>query len=350
MPTTPEIPQIELAHFKTLTGSPRVEFDVHFNPESLEYAITNTLKEEGKGAKKKQFVDKSSAKLTMQLVFDTTDTGEDVRTHTDKVASLLKPVGSGKKQVPPNVEFSWGVYRFTGMVEQHKEKLDFFAPSGVPLRATIDLSLASQDVQFESGKNPSASVDRNLAAEPAVLPAAGGPSGLANALGDPRAARAIGAVNGSSSLRFGAEGGLAISAGVELKAEAAFSAGAGIGGGIGLGIGGGAGIGIGGGVGIGIGGGAGIGIGGGAGIGIGASVGAGAGGAAGGAFAGLRTGVSSSASISSGQALFDTSASTGAVGGGARFGFGGQAQTQSGSSMGADVGAEVDLNAALRFG
>jgi hypothetical protein len=343
MPTTPEIPQIELAHFKTLTGSPRVEFDVHFNPESLEYSVTNTLKEEGKGGNKKQFVDKSTAKLTMQLVFDTTDTGEDVRTHTDKVASLLKPVGQGKKQVPPNVEFSWGVYRFTGMVEQHKEKLDFFAPSGVPLRATIDLGLASQDVQFESGKNPSASVDRNLAAEPVVVPAGGGPSGVANALGDPRAARAIGAVNGSASLRFGAEGGLAISGGVELKAEAGFSAGAGIGGGIGIGGGAGAGIGIGGGAGIGIGGGAGIGIGG------GASLGAGAG-AAGGAFAGLRTGVSSSAAISGGQALFGASASAGAVGGGARFGFGGQAQMQSAASMGADVGAEADLNAVLRFG
>jgi hypothetical protein len=302
---------------------------VHFNPESLEYAVTNTLKEVGKGGNKKQFVDKSTAKLTMQLVFDTTDTGEDVRTHTDKVASLLKPVGQGKKQVPPNVEFSWGVYRFTGMVEQHKEKLDFFAPSGVPLRATIDLGLASQDVQFESGKNPSASVDRNLAAEPVVVPGGGGPSGLANALGDPRAARAIGAVNGSASLRFGAEGGLAISGGVELKAEAGFSVGAGIGGGIGIGIGGGAGAGIG--------------------IGGGASLGAGAG-AAGGAFAGLRTGVSSSASISGGQALLGASASAGAVGGGARFGFGGQAQMQSGASMGADVGADADLNAVLRFG
>ena len=332
--TTPELPQIQLAHFRTLTGSPTVEFDVHFNPASLEYVVANTLKEEGQGAKKKQFVDKTTAKLTMQLVFDTTDTGEDVRIHTDKVAALLKPVGQGKKQVPPNVEFSWGVYRFTGMVEQHKETLDFFAATGVPLRASVDLTLASQDVQFESAKNPSASVDRDLAAEPAIVPAGDGPSGVANALGDPRAARAIGAANGSASLRFGAEAGLAIGAGVELRAEAAFSAGASAG----IGIGGGAGIG------------GGIGVGGGAGIGIGGGASAGIGGAAGGAFAGLHSGVGTTVSMPGGQALFSVPVGTGAAGSGAQFGFGGKAQTQAGASLGADVGAEADLDALIRFG
>src|SRR5512142_2033645 len=139
--STPDLPQVHLAHFKTLTGSPTVEFDVHFNPESLEYTVNNTLKEEGQGAKKKQFVDKTTAKLTMKLVFDTTDTGDDVRIHTDRVAQLLKPVAQGSKRVPPNVESSWGTYRFTGMIEQHKETIDFFAATGVPLRATIDLTL-----------------------------------------------------------------------------------------------------------------------------------------------------------------------------------------------------------------
>lgn len=344
---TPELPQIELARFRTLTGSPTVEFDVHFNPASLEHTVANTLKDEGKGGNKKQFVDKTTAKLSMQLVFDTTDTGEDVRIHTDKVAALLRPVGQGKKQVPPNVEFGWGLYRFTGMVEQHKETLDFFAPSGVPLRATVDLTLASQDVQFESARNPPASVDRELAPEAVLVPSGGGPgggspSGVASALGDPRAARAIAAANGSASLRFGAEGGLAVGAGVELRAEAAFSAGAGagIGGGAAFGVGGGAGLGAGGGAGFGLGGGAGVGVGGGASI----------GGAAGGAFSELRAGASASASMPSGRPLLDTARSTGAAGGDARFGFGGKAELQAGASLGADVGAETDVNARIRFG
>ena len=100
---------------------------VHFNPASLQYTVSNTLKDEGSGAKKKQYVSQTTAKLTMDLVFDTTDTGEDVRETTDKMAKLLKPHGPSGKQVPPLVEFGWGVYRFTGMVEQYKETLDFFA-------------------------------------------------------------------------------------------------------------------------------------------------------------------------------------------------------------------------------
>lgn len=349
--TTPELPAVELARFKTLPpgGGVGVEFDVHFNPASLQYTVSNTLKEEGSGATKKQYVDKTTAKLTMQLVFDTTDTGEDVRVHTDKMAGLLKPVPEGQKQVPPTVEFAWGVYRFTGMVEQYKETLDFFAASGVPLRATVDLTLASQDVQFDSARNPPASVDRDLGPEPVVVPSGSGPSSAANALGDPRAARAIAAANGSASLRFGAEGGLAVGGGVELKAEAAFSAGAAAG----IGIGGRAGIGIGGGAG------GGFGIGGGAGIGAGLSTGGGSAGAsvrsvAEGAFAGLRVGTAAPSRMPAGRALLPSdgprisTASGGAAGAG--FGIGGKARMEGGAGLGADVGAQADLNALIRFG
>ncbi|RNF86193.1 hypothetical protein [Montanilutibacter psychrotolerans] len=353
MPTTPDLSQkIELAYFKALPPAQGERIEVHFNPATLQYTVANTLKEEGSGDQKKQYVDKTSAKLTMQLVFDTTDSGEDVRVHTDRMAQLLKPMAEGSKQVPPNVEFGWGLYRFTGMVEQYKETIDFFAASGVPLRASVDITLSSQDVRFESAKNPSASVDRNLAPEPVVAPGGGGPSGLANSLGDPRAARAIASLNGSASLRFGAEAGLALSAGVELRAEAAFSAGAsaGLSAGIGAGIGGGIGAGISGGIGggLGIGGSAGIGLG--AGAGISASAGASASAVAGGAFAGLRATVSTGTSMPSGQALLVTPGASLAAGSGASFGIGGRVQSKTDSSLGADVGARADLHALIRFG
>ena len=358
MPVTPPPEALELARFKTLSGpaAQRVEIDVHFNPESLQYTVQNTLKEEGQGAKKKQHVSQTTAKLTMQLVFDTTDIGADVRTFTDGMAKLLQPYKDGSNKSPPLVEFGWGVYRFTGLVEQYKETIDFFAAGGVPLRSSVDITLASQDVVFDSNHNPSASVDGDLSnQEPTVhqQPALdqssgpGGASGLASALGDPRAARAIAALNGSASLRFGAGASLAVSGGVSLQAAAAFSVGASAGGAVGIGIGGGAGLGIGAGAG------AGVGIGASAGIGAGVSSGAGfsagaAVGASSPAFAGLRAPVGSSLSVPNGQSLFSARANVG-TGSNAQFAAGGRAQGQGGASLSADVGTKADLSARISF-
>src|SRR5882762_1088181 len=60
-------------------------FAVDFNPVTLQITLANTLEEKGSGQDKKQYVSKSSAKLTMDLQFDSTDTGADVRLHTGKV-------------------------------------------------------------------------------------------------------------------------------------------------------------------------------------------------------------------------------------------------------------------------
>jgi hypothetical protein len=370
MPVTPAPEALELAKFKTLSGpaAQRVDIDVHFNPESLQYTVQNTLREEGRGARRKQHVSQTTAKLTMQLVFDTTDVGTDVRVFTDYMARLLQPYQDGSNKSPPLVEFGWGVYRFTGLVEQYKETIDFFAAGGVPLRSSVDITLASQDAVFDSNHNPRASVDGDLAnQEPTVHQQPGtdqssgpsGASGLASALGDPRAARAIASLNGSASLRFGAGASLAVGGGVKLQAPAAFSVGASAGAGAGFGIGAGAGIGIGGGAGIGLGGGAGIGIGAaaGAGVGIGASAGIGvgagaaagaAGGASGGAFSGLRAAVSNSLSVPNGRSLFSAKANVG-TGFNSQFAAGGRAQAQGGTSLSVDVGAQADLSTRIRF-
>ena len=326
MPTpTPMIESLATARFKTVKAAEPIEVKVHFNPASLQYTVSNTLKDQGSGSKKKQYVSQTTAKLTMDLVFDTTATGVDVRETTDKMAKLLKPHGPSGKQVPPLVEFGWGVYRFTGMVEQYKETLDFFAASGVPLRSSVNLTLSSQDVIFESNKNPNASVDGDLTAEPVSVPTspgpAGGPAGLANALGDPRAARAIAAANGSASLRFsaGAELAVGVGGGVSLSAAAAFSAGGSAG--FGLGLSGGAGLGISGGVGAGV----------------------------SADFSGLRASASTGVSMPDPGTALALTADAGA-GGGTQFGLGGRAQSTGSASLSADVGANAELTARLGFG
>lgn len=320
MSVTPEPKYVALAYFVPLKGPDKdMIVDVHFNPASLQYTVTNTLGP--KDPKKKnavQFVSGSTAKLTMDLVFDTTDTGFDVRETTDKMAKLLRPYQDGGGKVPPSVEFGWGAYSFTGIVEQYKETLEFFSASGVPLRSSINLTLSRNDVVFNSVFYPSAKVDGAVAPEPVVVPGArpspapGGvnPSSVANTMGDPRAARAIASLSGSESLRFG--GGreaLVVAGSVGLSPAAAFSAGGGMS------------------------------IGAGAGLGVAATAGA--------AFTGLRVGASATTSrgVTNTQALLPSPR----VASGGGFALGGAANAGAGGSLSADVGASADLSARIGF-
>ena len=395
MAETPAPAGVWLAAFKTTDRGPAVNFPVHFNPASLQYTVSN--KEQGQGSKKKQHVSETSAQLSMDLVFDTTDTGTDVRVDTGEIVKLLSPDAKAKK-APRMVEFSWGTYSFTGVIEQYKETLDFFSADGVPLRASVSLTLSSKELTFADPDRAGASVDGDVTPDTVDVPAPSGggpqnsPASIANALGAPRAARAIAAANGAASLRFGVEGGLTVSAGagvsasagvglglgagigasagasaslsagagvsagaaasisggVTLMPAAAFSVGASAGAGIGIGAGGGFGISAGGSIGVSAGAGAGLGFGVSAGGGIGIGVSAG-GAVAGGAFGGLRAGAAVSVAIPSPRPLIETASGV-SVGAGVQFGPGGRAlSAPSGASLSVDVGANAELSGRLTF-
>ncbi|WP_213955778.1 MULTISPECIES: hypothetical protein [unclassified Variovorax] len=373
MALQPDIRAVTLAHFKIDGGD---DITVHFNPASLQYSVSNTMGE-AKGPNKKQYVANSSAKLTMDLVFDTTHNGHDVRELSDRMAKLMKPDGPKGKQVPPQVTFEWGTYKFTGMVEQYKETLDYFSPEGVPLRCGINLTLASQDKVFADKEHaPAASVDAAPTNAPPVMVPAGNspgspnPASVANQLGQPRAARDIASANGSASLRFADGGTLAVGgAGVTLNAAAAFSTGASASAGFGFGVGAGASAGAGAGFSLSAGAGAGAGLGAsaGAGFSFGASAGASAGATAGtslslgtaasGAFAGLRVDVPPAPSLSlngSGAVLNLTAGGSArglsaGISAGASIGVGGQAQAGGGAGLTAQVDIPSGLRASINF-
>ncbi len=323
MPATPATESIALAHFKPLAGDDQGQsFPVHFNPASLQHTIANTQDQQRRNGAGVQFVSQTTAKLTMDLVFDTTMSGVDVRETTDKMAKLMRPYQDGGGKVPPSVEFSWGTYTFTGIVEQYRETLDFFSAGGVPLRSSINITLSSNAAVFESARNPNASVDGDGGAGPMVLAGSAGAAAIAGALGDPRAARAIASLSGSASLRFGGGASLAVAGSVSLSPPAAFaSAGAGIGIGAGAGVG--------------------IGIGGGAGLGIAVTAGS--------AFAGLRVGGSAAAGsgVTNTRSLLPAASTASA--GGAGFELGGAARASSGGSLNADVGASADVASRIGF-
>jgi len=335
--------------------------DVHFNPVSLQYVISNTLKKVGRGDSAKQQVSQSTGKLTMDLVFDTTHEGYDVRSDTIKVARYLKPVNKDL----PIVKFIWGTFSFQGMFESYKETIDFFSAEGVPLRASLNITLASQDIVFAAdaheaseneATNQSTKPPANL--QPPYQPETGSSSGA-----------------GDSS---GAGSGLSDTAG----SGAGAGLGAGIGGGLDLGISGGAGLSIGGGVGIsgsasasagfsagvsgGISGGASASFGAGASVSSSFSAGAsssfggtasiGANASAGvsasqGAFSGLRTNLSTKLTAEVTPLAPINLSSTLSLGTGANAGFsvGGKASAQGSLSMKADVGASGALQARIQF-
>lgn len=350
----PAAPKTVAATFTVLEGAGAGKpLKVQFNPASLEYSISTEFDDRNGNNGARQFVKKSTAKLTMTLFYDTTDTGASVRSKTEEIAKLLQPAEDGSKKSVPKLEFGWGAYAFQGVIEQYKETIDFFSAEGVPLRASINLTLSSQEVEFLSNRNPQPAVDRTPRADPVSLPPGAAPSDAAGRAGDPRAARGIAQASGAASLRFGGSASLSVGGSVSLAAAANFSvgggAGLGVGGGAGLGIGGGASAGAGFGVSGGIGGGASFGTSGGASFGA-AGFSAGSSGitaTAGAAFAGLRASPAL-ATISVGDAraaLLPAPQITGS----ASFGPGGRARIEGGGSLSADVGA-ASLSGRIGFG
>lgn len=218
---------IERALFRVKSTGETVP--VHFNPVSLQYTVANQMQQQGGGTQ--QHVASSTGKLSVDLVFDTTHTGRDVRVDTARVAALMKP---GDDHLVPTLCFEWGAYRFEGTMEGYRETLDFFSPNGVPLRAALSLSLAATDAQVFVGGNTDRTwavtgelAPMNTVEVPPAPPAARGlsssPAGLAALAGNPRAARALAAANGVENLRFGAPTPMAVSAGIKLSPPVAFA-------------------------------------------------------------------------------------------------------------------------------
>jgi hypothetical protein len=354
--------------------APTGEVFVHFNPASLLIEVSNTLPEQGE--QRRQYTARTTAKLTVDLVFDSTDTGTDVRQSTKAIIAFMDP---SNLQAPPVVRFDWGAFSFSGMIESYKETIEFFSNEGVPLRSTVNLILARQDMVFEHpGQQTKADQQRK---QPVDAPRSQGGRGVndaARAAGDEAGGRQLATANQLESMRF-PSGPVTVDPEFSIASPAAFaSAGAGLGisGGAGVGVSGGAGIGISGGAGLSASAGAGAGVSAGAGLSVGGGVGVGATvpgvrvtvapprpqvsgrasagvSASAGAFNGLSPGFSLQAPrprLDAGQLTARGGASIGvSVSTGASFSVGGQAGAGASAGLSADVGAGAAIGARLQF-
>jgi hypothetical protein len=140
------------ANAQPVSGGKRVE--VQFNPQSLKVNFSNKNQgAEQPGGSTKQYVGSNTTKLAVELFFDTTADGKNVREKTEEIAFFMQAKKEGNNnRVPPGVSFEWGSFVFRGLVDSMDETLDYFSDDGVPLRATISLSISRQEIEFVAGQ------------------------------------------------------------------------------------------------------------------------------------------------------------------------------------------------------
>jgi hypothetical protein len=146
--------------------------EVQFNPENLKVTFVNESRGgDQPGGSSRQFVGSGTSKLSVDLLFDTTDTGADVRRRTKEVAFFIQAKaepGDKSRRVPPGLRFEWGSFVFQGVVDQLSETLDYFSEEGVPLRAS--LSLGASPIEFVLGSASCADAAGLPSAAPGARP------------------------------------------------------------------------------------------------------------------------------------------------------------------------------------
>ncbi|HEX3047498.1 MAG TPA: peptidoglycan-binding protein LysM [Bacillota bacterium] len=87
--------------------------------------------------------------FTVTLFFDTynnekpLEEKEDVRfEYTEKIAGLMRPTQNGKKtRHQPMCIFSWGSFNLKGKIQKVDQKFTMFLPNGIPVRATVTITI-----------------------------------------------------------------------------------------------------------------------------------------------------------------------------------------------------------------
>jgi hypothetical protein len=128
-----------------------VNLVVDFDPQSLELSYTATGAPAATDKTTSGTFNKSpaqqtgqSATLSVTLLFDTTaSNGVSVQTETDPLVLLTLPNDLDPKGPTRRVaRFQWGNFLFYGCVDSMTQTIDFFSDSGVPLRASVHLTLS----------------------------------------------------------------------------------------------------------------------------------------------------------------------------------------------------------------
>lgn len=158
------MPKLLKAKFKVAKKQgPPESIDVQYNPNSLSFEKTPRIADipiPGLDAPLRQFVRGQSETVSVELFFDTSDTGTgagatSVTTLTDKFYGMVKI--DPETHAPPVCTFAWGtkfpgdslpeMYQnqrrteFQGLVTKVKQDFSLFSQEGTPLRAVLTVSM-----------------------------------------------------------------------------------------------------------------------------------------------------------------------------------------------------------------
>ncbi len=143
-----------------------------FNPAELSFNRGNRWDPNpapGKGVSELVYKGANSGTLSLNLFFDTTDTGQPVTTYTQKLLNLMEvdPQLPGSDQASNNsqpqwVTFNWGDFHsFKAVVESLGLTFEYFSSTGVPLRARATMSLKQYQADNVFGpQNPTSGTPR----------------------------------------------------------------------------------------------------------------------------------------------------------------------------------------------
>ena len=119
---------------------------VMFNPPNYELSKTNQFAEmrvPGLQSSVLQFVNGGTQTLSMELFFDTTDSGNDVRSRTAAISNLTEP--NPRTHAPPRLLLLWGSLAFPCFLLSVRQQFEYFNSSGSPLRARLTVEFKGHD-------------------------------------------------------------------------------------------------------------------------------------------------------------------------------------------------------------
>jgi nucleoid-associated protein YgaU len=144
--------------FFTRKDNPALVVPCLFNPEQFSVEKANQFAEvsiPGLSSPLYQFVRGNARTVSLELFFDTYEKKTDVRLFTDRITgwdagSMLSRLPGAVRglmdidselHAPPVCLFVWGAFVFQCIIERVSKKFTLFLPQGIPVRATLTVSL-----------------------------------------------------------------------------------------------------------------------------------------------------------------------------------------------------------------